>query len=168
MDTNVFIDTEPVKQFLEDYREAERELDGQYERIASLEAKMDGLGAQIITDMPRATSHSNDRLETLLDAKEELKQEIDRLQRLQNRRKVIIEEALRKMKKADERTVIRMRYLDGSSWNEINEMLFGARIDFEERRETFLRRIHRYREYALVDISLFFEGKEFPVMEDDI
>lgn len=42
-----------------------------------------------------------------------------------------------------------MRYLDGCRWEEVAEMLFGQRDDYEEKADSFLRRVHKIHGAAL-------------------
>ena len=65
-------DVTAVKEPLNQYREKERDIDNQIERLERLVSKMTGAGAQVITDMPRAPSVSTDRMSELVGQKEEL------------------------------------------------------------------------------------------------
>ena len=65
----------PLKDRLNKYREKERDIDNQIERLERLTAKMTGVGAQVITDMPRAPGTSIDRIAVMVSEKEELERE---------------------------------------------------------------------------------------------
>ena len=47
-------DVAAVKERLNEYREKERDIDNQIERLVRLVTKMSSVGAQTITDMPRS------------------------------------------------------------------------------------------------------------------
>ena len=150
-------DVEAVKQRLTEYLENEREIDNQIERLEHLTARMVGVGAQVITDMPRAPSVTNDRMAELLGQKEELEAEIRASVTEQSQERQKIEEILRHLKNPDERAVIRMRYFDRSSWPEVRDMMFGHKADFDEKEETYLRRTHRVHGSALVNMAKYME-----------
>ena len=69
-------DVNAVKERLNQYREKERDIDNQIERLERIVSKMTGAGAQVITDMPRAPSVSTDRMAELVGQKEELEASI--------------------------------------------------------------------------------------------
>ena len=71
-------DVEAVKTRLYEYRDIAKEIDSQSERLERLKAKMYGVGAQAITDMPRTPSPDFDRMAGLIQQKEELEKEIRR------------------------------------------------------------------------------------------
>jgi hypothetical protein len=53
----------------------------------------------------------------------------------------------------EERQVMLARYMDGQDWRTITRAVFGSLPDFEEKEESYLRRIHRIHGRALVDIN---------------
>lgn len=149
-----------VKERLDAYREEEREIDNQIERIERIETKMIGVGAQVITDMPRSPSVSNDRITDLLNQKLEFEDFIRDAIMDHNDEKSRIEEIIRHLHSSDERAVIRMRYFDGASWNEVNKMMFSWKDDFEDRKDSFLRRIYKLHGSALLNMAKYIEETE--------
>lgn len=146
-----------VKSWLVEYLDNEREIDNQIERIEHLTTKMVGLGAQVISDMPKAHGASTDRMADMLSQKDELEQSVLAAIESQSRTRKKIEELLHKIRNPDERAVIRMRYMDRSSWTEVRDMMFGSKDDFDEKEETYLRRTYRIHGSALVDIAKLLE-----------
>lgn len=150
-------DVEAVKQRLTEYLENERDIDNQIERLEHLNARMVGVGAQVLTDMPKAPSATNDRMAELLGQKEELELSIRAAVSEQSRERQKIEQILKHLRNPDERAVIRMRYFDRSSWPEVRDMMFGHKADFDEKEETYLRRTHRVHGSALVNMAKYLE-----------
>lgn len=160
MDEEKRYDVEAVKSRLQEYVENERDIDNQIERLEHLIARLEGLGAQVLTDMPKAPSAVNDRMAELIGQKEELEEEIRASVCEQSRERKRIEEILKHMKNPDERAVIQMKYLDRSSWIEVRDMMFGSKADFEGKEDTYLRRTHRIHGSALVNIARYIEENQ--------
>lgn len=150
-------DVEAVKQRLTEYLENERDIDNQIERLEHLNARMVGVGAQVLTDMPKSPSVTNDRMAELLGQKEELELAIRAAVTEQSKERQRIEAILKHLRNPDERAVIRMRYFDRSSWPEVRDMMFGHKADFDEKEETYLRRTHRVHGSALVNMARYME-----------
>lgn len=151
---DMHIDVASVKSRLVDFRERERDIDNQIERLERMTAKMESAGAQPLSDMPRSPSISSDRMADYVAQKEELEQEIRSAIGSQSEEKAELEGVLSKIKSPDEKAVIRMRYFDRSSWNEVLDMLFGSRDDFSDKQETYLRRVHKIHGAALFHMSV--------------
>lgn len=150
-------DVAAVKERLNEYREKERDIDNQIERLERFIAKMTGAGAQVITDMPRAPSATHDRMAEYAGQKEELEASIKEDVSEQSQEWAKIEEILKKLRHSDEKAVIRMRYHDRESWNAVAEMMFGGREDFSDKRENYLRRVHRVHGSALLNMARIIE-----------
>lgn len=155
-------DVDTVKQRLTEYVENERDIDNQIERLERLTARMVGVGAQVLTDMPKAPSVTNDRMADLLGQKEELEATIRAAVTEQSLERQRIEAILKRLRNPDEKAVIRMRYFDRSSWPEVRDMMFGHKEDFLEKEETYLRRTHRIHGSALVNMAKAIEDADEP------
>ena len=103
-------DVAAVKERLNEYREKERDIDNQIERLVRLVTKMSSVGAQTITDMPRSPGADGDRIGKLVAEKEELESCIRSDEQDQKEEWSKIEAILSKLKHSDERAVIRIRY----------------------------------------------------------
>lgn len=150
-------DVAVVKERLNEYREKERDIDNQIERLERLVAKMTGPGAQAITDMPRAPSATDDRMAELVGQKEELESSIRKSVKEQSEERMEIEKILKRLRHSDERAVIRMRYFDRESWNGVTEMMFGGKADFMGKEDTYLRRVHKIHGSALLNMARLIE-----------
>ena len=150
-------DTDILKERLEEYIEAEKDIDNQIERLEHLNSKLEGLGAQVLTDMPRSPSTTTDKMGEMYSRIEELDSVIRGMIKDHDEEKKWIEFILRHVRKANERAVIRMKYIDQEAWKPITEMLFGALEDYEEKYESYLRRAHFIHGSALVSMAEFIE-----------
>ena len=148
-----------LKKRLKRYRDKDREIDCQIERLERMISKMAGLGSPVITDMPRSPVSSIDRMSIMLSQKDELDAEIRRDSEEQSREWNEIEKILRKLKCAEERSVIRIRYHDGEGWNTVSEMMFGGRRDYLEKEGTYLRRVHKLHGSALLNMTALIEAE---------
>lgn len=148
---------EAVKQRLSDLRELQREIEVQSERMERLETKLLGVGAQALTDMPKAPSPSNDRITDLMQQKFDLEEDIR--ETLEHRRveRLFFEGVIRKLKRSDERAVIRVRYLDGASWNDVIDLMFGDEEDLLEREEVYRKRVFKLHGQALLNMAKYIE-----------
>jgi hypothetical protein len=156
-------DVAAVKDRLNEYREKERDIDNQIERLERLVSKMTGAGAQVITDMPRSPSASGDRMAELIGHKEELETSIRKAVEEQSEERRRIEEILKRLRHSDERAVIRIRYFDRENWSIVAEVMFGGKDDFLGKEETYLRRVHKIHGSALLNMARIIEdGNQNP------
>lgn len=54
---------------------------------------------------------------------------------------------------AERRTVLQCRYLDGQAWGGVTFLLFGDRADFNEKEESYARRVFNIHKAALEDLA---------------
>ena len=148
-----------VKDRLVSYRERERDIENQTELLDRLQTKMEGVGAQNITDMPRSPSPSNDRLSDLMSQKIEIEEMIREDVEHQKSERKFIESVLKHLKSADERGVIRFRYLMGLSWYDVTDAMFGAKGDYLGKEDSYLRRITKLHGQALLSMAKYIEEK---------
>lgn len=146
-----------VKDRLMDYREREREIDNQIERIENMEAKLTGLHSPEITDMPRAQNPAQDRIGSMVVKKREMEMRVLELINIQNEEREWIKGLVRRLKRADERACIEMRYIDAESWSKVTRMLFGNREDYQDRRDSYLRRTTKIHGRALQQMAEYEE-----------
>ena len=144
---------ERAKKRLKAYRDLQESIDFKTERLARMADKLQSIGSQQITDMPRSPSGPGDRMAAAIARKVDLEAEI----RQDIARERAEYEAIRMiaaaMEKADERTVIQLRYLDGAKWDEISEVLYQQRDDFAEKPDNYLRQTFRKHGTALLSFA---------------
>lgn len=54
---------------------------------------------------------------------------------------------------SEQRQVIMTRYFDGKTWAEVSEVIFGRRPDFDEKAESYQRRVYRIHGDALANLN---------------
>lgn len=149
---------ERAKRRLKAYRDLQESIDFKTERLARMEDKLQSVGSQQISDMPRNPSGPGDRMAAAIARKVDLEAEI----RQDIARERAEYEAIRMiaaaMPKADERTVIQLRYLDGAKWSEISEVLYQQRDDYKEKPEYYLRQTFKKHGTALLSFAEAEEG----------
>lgn len=151
-----------AREMLDDYVIAEEDIDREIERLEYLTSKMTGISAQVMNGMPRSSSMSTDRMADMLGRKEELEASIREAVERQAQKRKKIESIVRQLKNTEERQVIRMRYLDRTEWDEVLEIMFGSKPDFEDRFETYRRRMYRVHGTALVNMEKFMKASGQP------
>jgi len=151
-------DVSAVKDWLIEYREKERDIDNQIERLERFTIKMTSVGAQVISGMPRATGTTGDRIGGMIGQKEELEASIRSDVKEQSDKRRLIESILARLQHSDERAVIRIRYIDRESWNTVAELMFGSRDDYEGKEDTYLRRVHKVHGAALQNMAKVMSG----------
>ena len=155
-----------IKAFLVSYKEHDRDIENQLERLDRLETKIIGVGAQVLTDMPKNPSPSNDRITDLLCSKTDLENEIKGMIKEQSDSRRLIEFVIKRFKKSDEKAVIRMRYIDGLVWTDVTDALFGGKDDYLGKEDTYLRRTTMLHGQALLHMSEYIEHNESPEISE--
>ena len=150
-------DVQAVKDRLNAYKEEEREIENQTELLERLRVKLEGVGAQEISDMPRSPSPAADRISDLVSQKIEIEADIAECLEAHRQERKYITGVLRKIKSADERAVIRFRYLVGLSWFDVTDALFGAKVDYVGKEESYMRRTTKLHGRALLNMAIIIE-----------
>lgn len=153
MDERTQYDVDSVKDRLNRYREKERDIYTQIERLERLTAKMTSAGSPVLSDMPKAGGSSIDRMAIMVAEKAELEEEIREDIRSQAVAWDKIESVLKKLQHSDERAVIRIRYHDRESWYTVTRLMFGTNDDFRGKEESYLRRVHKIHGSALLNMA---------------
>ena len=150
-------DVQAVKEMLNSYIDGEREVEHQTEMLERLKNKLIGVGAQEITDMPRSPSPPSDRLTDLVAQKTELEEEIAAdIQAQRDLRKKILG-ILKRLKSADERAVIRFRYLLRMNWYDVTDAMFGGKQDYLGKEDSYQRRVFLLHGQALLNMAIWIE-----------
>ena len=68
-----------------------------------------------------------------------------------------IEGVIKHLRKSDERSVIRVRYIDNESWDGVVDVLFGAREDLLEKADIYMRRVYKLHGEALLSMAKYIE-----------
>ena len=107
------------KKELQEYIETKRELDIIKDKIEYLEEKKTSIKSMIIDDMPKGESFENDRLGALLGEIEELLNIYHEKQIRLLKQQRAIENTIDKLEDAVDRNIMRLRYIDGYTWERL-------------------------------------------------
>ena len=144
-----------IKERLADYRESERDIENKTEMLERLKSKLEGMGAREISDMPRSPSPPKDRISDLLSQKIEVEAEIEEAVAHRKEERCYIEGILKHIKGADEKGVIRFRYLLGMDWTDVTNALFGAKSDYLDKEGSYLRRTTKLHGRAIYSMASY-------------
>lgn len=144
---------EIVKDWLTAYRNEEKQIDEQLERLRELRARAMSIGPQEISDMPRAPLKIKDSLAEYVIRAEEIEMRLSERMRSHERDRAALLSLLGKMKRNEERRIIRLRYLFGYEWMDILAEIYKDEEGFAEHREKYRRRMYRAHESALMDMG---------------
>ena len=149
-------DTDAVKVKLAEYVEKVKYYRHQCERMDRLKTKIIGVGAQVLSDMPKSPNHDNDRAADLIAQKIDLEKELGATaaELVEERRG--IERAISSLKNADQKAVILSRYIDGDSFKDVNELVFGGKVDFADKEESYMRRVFNIHGAALIGLAAYY------------
>lgn len=149
--------TEAVKDWLKTYPEKQqdiRNMQAQYER---LEDKLSSIGSPTLSDMPKSPSRVMDKEAELIAQKVDLEKEIEMVKADAHRLRLEIEKVMACLKKANEKAVIRARYLCEENWDDISFILFGAKADFLDKEDSYQRRTYMIHGSALINMAKYIE-----------
>lgn len=168
-------DSNAVKEWLNEFREREKDIRSQLNRLDVMETRLSSIGSPVLSDMPKAASPVPDRIADMIADKVDLECEINEQKEEQKAVKKIIVRVVKMLKKSEERSVIRARYLDCcyyhedklSDWNDVNDTLFGDCEDYLAKEESYLRRVHKIHGSALVNMARYIEEKGIEIKTID-
>ncbi len=122
--------TYPItKEQLKRYRDLKLELVNQTERLERLRASLVSCGASVLSDEPKSGGSGANKLpdgiSNLIELEAAYQEQVDRL----NAATVRIEQAIQKLAEPYEREVLRLRYIDGLKWHDIQYAVHYERTE---------------------------------------
>ena len=144
---------EAMKERLQDYKALKRDIDNQIERLERLEEKAGLPSSPNLTDMPKSQNAVPDRLADTIARIIDLKEDIKELQCEQNSERKNLEKLIRKLKNADEKAIIRLRYFDSEEWEDIIMFVFGDEIDFIDKYDAYKQKVFRLHKSGIINMS---------------
>lgn len=149
---------EAIRKWLEEYREFESDVKYSLGRLDQHEARMTSIGSPVISDMPKASGRIGDRTSELVARKLELEEEVDDAVLLRNERRKEMKEIIKHLKKANERIVLKLRYIDLLNVYDTADMLYGDNDDFLDRDYTYMRRAQEIQRSALENLVRYLDN----------
>lgn len=143
---------EHLKKWLESYQERQQDLYSCYERLERLEARLTSPRSSTLTGLPGAAAPDPDRLTFPLAELEELREatvgQAAALRDLRHRLEMAIK-LIDGPGWANQRAVLRMRFIDGEKMATIAQLLFWRDPDFLAKQDSYIRRAFKIRKAAL-------------------
>ena len=134
------------------YRDMNREIDLQIERLEQLEAKAGSPSTPNLSGMPKGSSFQHDRIA-------DLRSEIDSLIAERDAEQKALEALIRRLPNADRRLVLRLRYLDSEDWEDVLFIAYGGKPDFNEKYDNYKQRVFRHHKQALTELEAISENE---------
>lgn len=129
-----------TKEELKEYIETKREIKIIEEKIEFLESKKTSIKSQIITDMPRGEAEQ-DRLGQLLIQIEELIDSYNEKQDKLLKQQLKIEKCIDKLEDSIDRNIMRLRYLEGYTWERMCVLLNYSWNGIHKKHRKILKKI---------------------------
>lgn len=140
-----------TREYLERYKVLRKEIEMEQDRFLAISEKTLGLSRGIRDGMPRGNTKDKDVLGLNVGIKDEIEKKLRAALKQERCMRECIEVGLRyKLDDAQQRNVIRLRYIDCLEWSEVRYLMFGNKRDFYEEEEKYSRRMFRIHKKALL------------------
>ena len=103
--------------------------------------------------MPGGGTAAGDRMTVNIARKIELEKSLEGDEKAIKEERAQLERLIRKVKKPDERAVIRMKYFDGMGWTDIADALFRKMPDFNKAARLYLDKAYKLHGTALLSLA---------------
>ncbi len=138
------------------YADAAREIRYLRERADAIRTRAASPASSKLDGMPRAPGFVGDKLGGIIGTADALEREADEKEQDAAALYAEIDGAIRKIggkHGGERRTVLQCRYLDGQGWSGVIYLLFGDRVDFTDKEDSFQRRVFNTHKAALEDLA---------------
>lgn len=144
---------EETKQRLEGLLQQHEALQRGYERLERMQDQIESAGGFTLSDMPKNKSPLPDRKAALIAKKIDYETELAGFaEKLQNDC-AALEADIKQLDNINERDVLIYRYVDFELWDDICFIFFGDSVDYEQKHESFSRRLRRYHKSAIEHLA---------------
>lgn len=140
------------KEFLIQHLEMINEYQQEVQRLEEYKAGADMYVIAKVDGMPHTTGVHSDKTAAWMVHREMLEENVTELQSVIKEQELQIESVVRKLHKANEKTVIRLRYIDGFRWEDIAFFFYGNNIDYCDRIDWYILKVQRVHGAALKNI----------------
>ena len=141
------------------YRDLNREIDLQIERLEQMEAKTGAPSTPNLSGMPKGSSFQHDRMADTVARIADLRSEIDSLIAERDAEQKALEALIRRMPTADRRLVLRLSYLDSEEWEDVLFKAYGGKPDYNENYVNYKQRVFRHHKQALAELEAISENE---------
>lgn len=145
-----------VKEWLSDMRQLQSSYEQLVERYCQLKEATTSPRSAVPDGMPHGSTNPVDKIGAAVAKLEALRAKVERAAARANALYTEIDNAIDQITGTNwavKRSVLQCRYLDSMTWEEITEMLFGQKQDFDLRLDTYQRRTFYYHGEALAALA---------------
>lgn len=150
------LSTDQLKKWLSRYAAAAKEVRLLRERADAIRTRAASPSSPTLDGMPRSPGFEGDRLGEVIGIADALDREAAEKEQDAAALYAEIDGAIRQIEGkhgVERRTVLQCRYLDGQAWGGVTFLLFGDRADFNEKEESYARRVFNIHKAALEDLA---------------
>lgn len=142
-----------VREWLGRYREIQIENDYQRERLERMICAAENVGSPKMSDMPRAPSPSMDKMSDYVQRKNELMEQIGEIFEKSKTMRAQIEAILAFIVGAEEKMVVRYRYIDAMEWKDIVDVLYCEKEDLLVKWDNYQKAAFTQHRKAVEDMT---------------
>lgn len=144
----------PARKMLAAYGDKIRELELNMERLSSIEESMTAPKASNLDGMPHGSGAFYDRISSIVSSKDKVEADIIKQAEGVARLRAEIEALISIMDKAEERAVLRLRYIDQQPWADVARCMFGRKCSDDDygAEDRCMRRAFRVHGTALENL----------------
>lgn len=144
---------EEMRDWLKAYVNDENEIDELLEKLRMTRARATSIGAQEISDMPKAPTNTSNSLEEYIIRVEQLENLIRDRMKFHRLTKNAIERVIEELSE-NQRSIIRYRYIEGLEWRDVVSKCYQDEKDLPMKRDAYTKRVYREHERALQEMSI--------------
>jgi hypothetical protein len=142
------------KQYLKDYVKLREEIECEQCRLLMLESKITGMSGKSNDGMPKGSAGEFDRMTLQIANKIDIENNLKKLYQEEAQKRKSIEAAVNNLLEHPyEKMVIRLKYIDGLSWQTICSVIYSRKGDYIEEQDKYMRNIYRIHGRALIKLS---------------
>jgi hypothetical protein len=142
-----------IKDWLRAYVNNEKEIDELLEKIRELRGRATSIGAQEITDMPKAPINITDSMAEYMVRLDSMERQVQDMIRAHKSSKKALEEVLDKMESLKQKKIIRCRYIYGMEWSDVIYQCYHEKPDYQMKLRAYSKRVYRDHDRALLEMA---------------
>jgi hypothetical protein len=158
--------TEVIKERLHAHVNLIREYECQLERLARLTASIESPKAQTYDGMPGGGTSEGDRIALQIARKMQLEQDLKSMRKEIRYDEAKIDAIIRQLDTAEERNILRLRYIDAEDWTDVAWIQYHKRKDYKRNVSGYLKRAYNKHGEALVKLAEIMEASETPETDE--
>ena len=142
-----------IRDWLKAYVRNEKEIDELLERIREFRARATSIGAQEITDMPKAPTSTKDTMAEYMVRLDSMERQVQDMIRAHKSSKKALEDVLERMESIKQRRIITYRYIHGMEWSDVIYQCYHDKPDFQAKLRAYSKRVYRDHDRALLEMA---------------